>query len=471
MPTLAATLRAELAAGGRYPAWDDAALRPLIPAPARRAATLAELCPRPLAFFTEALPMVTGWPDAPCAYLRFSAAYDRHAAAVRARGWQTRAFNGGHFLPAGRPGGGHGRPDRAGMRDGHGESAGRGGTMRILIIGGTGYMGPFVARQLAAQGHELTLFHRGQSQAELPKGIAHIHGDRAEIERFADEFRRLTPDVTLDMRPLIERDAQTALAALRGATGRVVAISSMDVYRAYGRLIGTEPGEPDPIPLTEESPTRERHYPYRTDPPRAADDPTRWRDDYDKLPIERLILGDPALPGTILRLPIVHGPGDEQRRFFGVLRRMDDRRPAILLDRGLLRMLACREYVENVAAAIALAVTDERAAGRIYNVCDAEPLTEEDWIRLVARAAGWGGEIVALSSAQLPAHLRTSTDTRQDLFASSARLRQELGYVPPIDRAEGLRRTIAWERANPPATIDPALFDYAAEDAALAARA
>jgi nucleoside-diphosphate-sugar epimerase len=164
---------------------------------------------------------------------------------------------------------------------------------------------------------------------------------------------------------------------------------------------------------------------------------------------------------------MVHGPGDEQRRFFGVLRRMDDRRPAILLDRDLLRMLACREYVENVAAAIALAVTDDRAAGRVYNVCDADPLTEEDWLRLVAREAGWDGEIVALPSAQLPAHLRTSVDTRQDLFASSARLRRELGYVPPIERAGGLRRTIAWERASPPATVDPARFDYAAEDAAL----
>jgi len=97
VPTLAATLRAELATGGRYPAWGDVALRPLIPDPTRRATTLAELRPRPLAFFTEALPTVAAWPDAPCAYLRFSAAYDRHAAAARARGWSIRAFDAGHF--------------------------------------------------------------------------------------------------------------------------------------------------------------------------------------------------------------------------------------------------------------------------------------------------------------------------------------------------------------------------------------
>ncbi len=97
VPALAEDLRAELLAGKRYPTWDDAALRPLIPDPARRAATLAELRPRPLAFFTEALPPSDGWPDAPCAYLRFSAAYDAHAAAARARGWPTHAFDAGHF--------------------------------------------------------------------------------------------------------------------------------------------------------------------------------------------------------------------------------------------------------------------------------------------------------------------------------------------------------------------------------------
>ncbi len=37
--------------------------------------------------------------------------------------------------------------------------------MRILLLGGTGFIGPFVARRLSAEGHEVTLFHRGQTQA------------------------------------------------------------------------------------------------------------------------------------------------------------------------------------------------------------------------------------------------------------------------------------------------------------------
>ena len=46
----------------------------------------------------------------------------------------------------------------------------------------------------------------------------------------------------------------------------------------------------------------------------------------------------------------------------------------------------------------------------------------------------------------------------------SKRIRAELGYVEPITVDETLRRTVAWEKANPPREIDPAQYDYAAED-------
>jgi hypothetical protein len=51
---------------------------------------------------------------------------------------------------------------------------------------------------------------------------------------------------------------------------------------------------------------------------------------------------------------------------------------------------------------------------------------------------------------------------------SVRRIRQELGYTEPVPLDVGISRTIKWERANPPAQVDPKQFDYAAEDAALA---
>lgn len=91
------TLRAHLAAGGLFPTWDEATLRPLLPKAAPRQALLAELRPRPRAFFEEPLPVFVGWPDAPCAYLQLSPAYDVPARQAAARGWPLIRLAAGHF--------------------------------------------------------------------------------------------------------------------------------------------------------------------------------------------------------------------------------------------------------------------------------------------------------------------------------------------------------------------------------------
>jgi nucleoside-diphosphate-sugar epimerase len=258
------------------------------------------------------------------------------------------------------------------------------------------------------------------------------------------------------------------MATFRAIARRVVAISSEDVYRAYDVLRGIDSGPVDPVPLTEDSPLRSRLNPYRGEAPRAPDDPQRWIDDYDKILVERAVMGDPELPGTVLRLPAVYGPGDWQHRLFPYLKRMEDRRTAILMSEATAQWRWSRGYVENVAEAIVLAVANDRAAGRIYNVADAEALPEADWVRAIGRAAGWEGEVLVLPEDRLPAHLRDQANKEQHWVVSTDRIRRELGYTDPIELDEALRRTVEWERANPPRTVDAAQFDYAAEDAALA---
>ncbi len=51
---------------------------------------------------------------------------------------------------------------------------------------------------------------------------------------------------------------------------------------------------------------------------------------------------------------------------------------------------------------------------------------------------------------------------------STSRLREQFGFVEPVARDEGLRRTVEWERAHPPSEFQPEQFDYSAEDVALA---
>jgi nucleoside-diphosphate-sugar epimerase len=329
--------------------------------------------------------------------------------------------------------------------------------MRVLVLGGTRFMGPHIVRALVARGHELIVFHRGESEPELPEEVRHVHADLGEFERHVGDLRAFAPDVVLDMLALRREDARRVLA-FRGVAERAVVASSGDVYRAYGRMWRTEPGPPDPLPLTEDSPLRERL---------SADGL-----DYDKTGVEAELRAQVELPVTILRLPAVHGPGDRLHRLYPYVKRMDDGRPAIVLDETLAGFRWVRGYVEDVAHAIVLAVADPRAAGRTYNVAYPLAHTEAEWVGEIARVIGWQGEVAALPAAQVPEGLRRDRfDYRQDFVVDSSRLRAELGYAEQIEFEEALRRTVAWERRNPPDELRPEDYDYEAEDAALAARA
>lgn len=301
----------------------------------------------------------------------------------------------------------------------------------------------------------MTIFHRGQTEADLPANVHHVHGDFSALPDHLGGLRDFWPEVVLDMVPF-RREEGRRVRAFKGVARRVVVLSSADVYRAFGRIHRTEPGPPDPVPLTEDSPLREKPVA----PP--GSDPLA----YDKTGVEREATGDPDLPVTILRLPATHGPGDSAHRLFRYLKRMDDDRPAILLDAAYARWRWVRGYVEDVALAIALAVTDERAAGRVYNVADPVAYTEAEWVRRIAH--GWNGAVIAGPAEQLPESMRSEIDTRQDYAVDSGRIRRELSYTEVVAPFEALRRTIEWERAHPPEQIQPERFDYAAEDEVLA---
>jgi nucleoside-diphosphate-sugar epimerase len=222
-----------------------------------------------------------------------------------------------------------------------------------------------------------------------------------------------------------------------------------------------EGGSAEPTPLTESSPLRKSLFPYRG----QAQGPDDFFYTYDKIPAERVVLGEPDLPGTVLRLPMVHGTGDRYRRLSPYLKRMHDRRPAIVLDEQTARWKCPRGDVEDVAAAIALAVVDERAAGRIYNVSEEVAFAEAEWVRRIGQVVGWRGEVVTVPAGRIPLPYRFE----QDLDTDSGRIRRELGFVEAGTSWDALERAIAWERANPSETPRGiGLLDYDAEDALLA---
>ncbi|MEA5449517.1 NAD-dependent epimerase/dehydratase family protein [Leptolyngbya sp. CCNP1308] len=323
--------------------------------------------------------------------------------------------------------------------------------MNVLILGGTSFTGPHTIQHLVKAGHQVTVFHRSRS-SQLADTINQIQGDKAHLAEFADQFRAAKPDVVINMICFTESDAHLFVNTFSGLVSRAVIISSADVYRAYGRLHRTEPGIPDPVPLTEDSPLRGKI---------SIDG-----ENYNKTAVERIVVNASELATTVLRYPAVYGPKDAKNRLYPFLRRMDDGRPTILIEDVMANWRFTHGYVEDVAYATFLATTQEQATGRIYNVGQQDMPPWGEWIRQIGTVAGWTGEVVPLPRQKLPAFLRWDEDFAQDWLLDTTRIRQELGYSERVTSSEALRRTIESERAHPPEHIAPAEFDYAAEDEA-----
>ncbi|HEX3358667.1 MAG TPA: NAD-dependent epimerase/dehydratase family protein [Tepidisphaeraceae bacterium] len=324
--------------------------------------------------------------------------------------------------------------------------------MRVFIIGGTRFIGPCIARQLLDANCEIALFHRGQTESPLPQNIQHIHGDLNHLDEYRPQIQSFRPDVILHMRASTRAQAETFMRTVRDIAPRVVVPSSQDVYRAYGRLHKTEPGPIDPTPLTEDSPLREKLSIHG--------------EAYEKKWVEEVVMNDPQTAGTILRYPAVYGPGDY--RLYDLTRRMLDNRPAILLEKTFSAWRWTHGYVEDIAHTTTLAILNLKAATRIYNCGESISPTYLQRVQQIARAANWNGKILTFPFDQMPPHLREPLAWEQDWLCDTTRIRTELGFKEKCDYNAGLRAMVQWHRDHPKA-IDPKEFDYAAEDAAIAA--
>ncbi|KQL43494.1 NAD-dependent dehydratase [Brevibacillus choshinensis] len=329
--------------------------------------------------------------------------------------------------------------------------------MKVLFLGGTRFIGPHAVKRMADLGHEIAVYNRGQSPGgnSLPSGVTQFTGDRARLDESRNAFREFAPDVVVDLFPYSEADATQLMETFTGISGRVVAISSCDVYQAFGRVNRIESGPVEEGPLTEQSPLCETRYPFQG---ARAD-----RSDYDKVLVEQVVMGHESLPGTILRLPMVYGPGDYQHRLYPYLQQMRDGRSVILMDERFASWRWSRGYVEDIAEAISLTVLNDRAAGQIYHVGEETGLPMAEWVERIAAGVGWKGKIIPVPAADLPPHLVMDIETRQHIQLDTSKIRHELGYRERFSPEEAMSRTIEWESANPPENI-AGMIHYTAED-------
>ncbi len=328
--------------------------------------------------------------------------------------------------------------------------------MRILLIGGNGFIGSLLTCQL----------HNNTQPEE-----AIIRGDRNRLSDSLEQIQRFSPDVIVDLILSSGEQARQLMSVSSKVAQRVIAISSMDVYRAWGVLVQSEPGPLEPLPITEDAPVRSNRQLYPPETVKMLQSVFTWLDDrYDKVAVEEAVLNSSEVKGIVLRLPMVYGPGDRLHRFFPLAKRFADGRSSILLADDLAAWRGPRGYVENIAHAIAIAATSDRAIEGAYNVCEEPTLSELEWQKRIAAQAQWPGKFVVLPREKTPKHLLQPGNAAQHVVVSSGRIRAEFHYKEPVDVGEAIRRTITWEQNNPPSMIHPQQFDYEAEDAALANR-
>jgi nucleoside-diphosphate-sugar epimerase len=343
--------------------------------------------------------------------------------------------------------------------------------VRVMVLGGTRFIGAAIVEELHGHGHELLLVHRGEHEPDDLPAVDHLHADRRDLPHLGAAIADFHPEGLVDTSANSAADAETALAAAPGDL-RLLVLSSMDVYRAYGSVLAKV--ETDAVPLEETSPVRAERYPYRDHPRYGRED---WARDYDKLDVEEPYL---AREATVCRLPMVYGERDYQRREEPLLRRVRAGRDRIPVGAG--GWLFTRGYVRDLAVGVRLALESEAAIAEVLNLGEARTWSMGLWARHVLEAAGSKAELVRVPDALLPEdlellgtvaqHLLVGSASsahapawtgQQHLLVDSSKARDLLGWVE-TDPHEALRRSVEWHLANPP---EDASDDFSADDKAL----
>ncbi|WP_194840850.1 NAD-dependent epimerase/dehydratase family protein [Filobacillus milosensis] len=332
--------------------------------------------------------------------------------------------------------------------------------MKVFIIGGTNFMGPHVVNILNERGHEVLVFHRGNHNIDLKNGVEELLGNREELEKYREQIKAFNPDVVLDMICMFERNVEQLEKALEGIVKRLVLISSADVYRAFEVINKVTEGPIQPMPLKEDSELRTQRYPFKG---KMDND---FANEYDKIPVEEKAMGSDKFDTTILRLPMVYGANDPNRRFMSYIHRMNDNRPHLVLDERLANARYSMSFSKNVAHAIVMAIENQDMAGHTLNISDNDTVPVLEWVKRIAKLMEWDGNIVVAKPGEFQDEIGMNTD--QDLVIDSSLIREQFNYKEVILLNEGLRETIVSELNHPPEEDLAKMFDYEKEDEVVA---
>ncbi|MCP9915981.1 NAD-dependent epimerase/dehydratase family protein [Cyanobium sp. ATX 6F1] len=284
--------------------------------------------------------------------------------------------------------------------------------MKILVMGGTRFIGKPLVTLLAEAGHELTLFTRGRNP--VPSGLEHLSGDRANPADL-DQLKGRSFEVIIDSSGRTLPDSFAVVERTGAPSHRFVYVSSAGVY-----------ADSELWPLDENAPIdpASRHA--------GKADTEAW-------------LRAEGIPFTSFRPTYIYGPGNYnpvERWFFD---RIVHNLPVPLPGDG--RTITQLGHVEDLATAMARSIDVEAAANRIYNCSGAQGVTFRGLVEAAARACGRDPESVQIRSfdpAGLESKARKAFPLRLSHFLTDVhRLERELAWSPRFDLEQGLADSYA----------------------------
>lgn len=304
--------------------------------------------------------------------------------------------------------------------------------MRILIMGGTRFVGVYLTRILVKQGHEVVLFNRGNKPAPVT-GIQQIHGDRKDAAQLKAKLASETFDVIFDNNGRELSDSQPLAEIFQGRVQHFVYMSSAGVYQAS-----------DQLPHREEDPT---------------DPQSRHR---GKAQTEAY-LADQGLPFTAIRPTYIYGPqnyNDLEAWFFD---RIVRDRPVPIPGNGLY--LTQLGHVQDLARAMVAVLGNSAAIGQIYNLSGDRYVTFDGLARACAKAVGKSAELqlAHYDPKQFDFGKRKVFPLRtQHFFASINKALTQLNWQPEFDLISGLQDS--FQNDYLVSGRDQAEIDFATDD-------
>lgn len=173
--------------------------------------------------------------------------------------------------------------------------------LRILFLGGTGFIGPHMVRQAIARGHRVSLFTRGRTGADLFPEAERLVGDR---NGQLDALKGKSWDVVIDNSGYVPAHVKASAELLKGSVGHYIYTSTIDAYRDYHTA------------------NIDESYPLATLPAGTPHDPQRFYGPLKALCEEAVAQ---VMPDhyTVVRPGWIVGPGDNNHLFTYWVVRMD----------------------------------------------------------------------------------------------------------------------------------------------------